>query len=70
MLFKQEQKALCCTGIPVSPRRVTFSRFVRIRFIEEEEEEEEEEKIADHYRPNLLSAHPLCADRKLVIVSL
>jgi hypothetical protein len=40
IIFKQEQNALCCTGIPVSPRRVTFSPFVKIREIEEEDEEE------------------------------
>jgi hypothetical protein len=40
IIFKQEQNALCCTGIPVSPRSVTFSPFVKIREIEEEDEEE------------------------------
>ena len=34
IIFKQEQNAISC--IPVSPRRVSFCRFVRVRFIEEE----------------------------------
>ena len=34
IIFKQEQNAISCK--PASPRRVSFCRFVRVRFIEEE----------------------------------
>jgi hypothetical protein len=34
IIFKQEQNAISCK--PASPRRVSFCRYVRVRFIEEE----------------------------------